>query len=306
MKSHVYLGGHEIVKAANVDLHLHVVGVQSHPSGQRVYRLATRDGHYVGRANPTKVRAVKGDVVKVQAAHVKTTESGDVVWTNANVASLRRDVRGDSWRDMVSRIGGGDITPDMALIDKDGVPPAGDAPDVDAEETTRVPTGPTARASHVDRPLKNLSVFYGKKKKTMKVVKAMEHQQLIYGIVLEPDVIDSQADFVPAREVEKAAHLYLKKALRGKASVSKLQHRVSAFSRFNTTKGSVVPVESFIAPVDFTYPGSQEQVTAGSWVICMHVEDPELWQDVLDGHYQGFSIGGKGSRERVGGLYTPS
>ena len=292
----------KVGKVANVELHLRVVGMQTHPSGQRVYRLATRDGHYVGRTNPSRVRALKGDVLKVQAAHLRMTQAGDVDWTNVEVAGTSAARRANSRRDLLDRVNYGE-TPDMTLLGKDGVPPAGDEGDVDPEAAKNIPLGPTANSVHVDSPMPTISVYYGRKPKRLKVVKAFGGmQQLIYGIVLEPDVIDSQGDFVPGPHVEKAAHNYMKKVARGRASVSKLQHRLPAFRR---DKPSVVPVESFIAPVDFTYPGSKEPVKRGSWVMVVHVEDPQIWQDVLDGHYGGFSIGGTGKRERVGGGYNP-
>lgn len=293
-------------KAANVDMHLQVVGVMTHPSGQRVYRLATRDGHYVGRTNPTVKRAVKGDVVKVTAAHIRQRADGDFDWLNTQVAAVRTGLLADSRRDLINRLRGETaLTPDMALLGKDNatdVPPAGDQTNVTTNQVREAPMEEADDSDvHVNRPLRNLSIFYGKKPRKMRVMKAT-HQQLIYGVVLEPDVIDAQADYVPAAHVERAAHGYLKKSLRGKASVSKLGHMTAAFKR---DLPSVVPVESFIAPVDFTYQGSREPVKKGSWVMVVHVEDPAVWQDFLDGKYGGFSVGGTGRRERVGGLYAP-
>ncbi len=95
--------------------------------------------------------------------------------------------------------------------------------------------------------------------------------------------------------VERAAHGYLKRAIRGKSSVAKLQHRAQGFFK---DKPSICPVESFIAPIDFSYDG-KEMIKAGSWVLCMHVEDPALWQDFLDGKYAAFSVGGTGVRQSV-------
>ena len=289
-------------KAANITAHLHVVGVQTHPSGQRVYRLATRDGHYIGRTNPTKTRALKGDVLKVEIAHLRMLDSGDMYWQNTQVAGIRTGMRADSHRDLVTRLSGNTDVAEMSMV-KDGaadVPAAGDVGSVTPQQTLSVPTGPTDSGVHVDRPLKNISVFYGRKRKgDMKVLKAMPDQQILYGIVLEPDVFDSQADYVPAAHVEKAAHGYLKRALRGGTAVTKLQHRMPAFHR---NRASVVPVESFIAPCDFTYPGSNEPVKKGSWVLAVHVEDPATWQEVIDGHWGGFSIGGTGRRQRMGGM----
>jgi hypothetical protein len=286
-----------IEKATNIEAHLRIVGVMHHPSGARVYRLATRDDHYVGRTNPTKARALKNDVVKVTARHVKPTDAGDLAWTNLEVAGLNTGRRADSRRDILARIGGGDITPDMAMV-KDDAPPAGDEGTTDPDAVANVPMGPTANSVHVNRPLKNISLFYGRKNKKVGVVKAwgME-QQLVYGVVLEPDVFDRQGDYVPRAHVEKAAHGYLKKALRGSNRVTKLQHRANAFFR---DQPSIVPVESFIAPVDFTYQGSNEPVKAGTWVIVLHIEDQDLWDQVTAGHWDGISIGGSGKRTPMG------
>lgn len=60
------------------DLNLRVNGVSTTPSGHRVYRMVTRDGHYVGRTNATRVRARKGDVLKVQASDLLQDVQGDI------------------------------------------------------------------------------------------------------------------------------------------------------------------------------------------------------------------------------------
>ena len=116
---------------------------------------------------------------------------------------------------------------------------------------------------------------------------------------MEPNAIDSQDDFMLPHHVERTAHGYLKKAIRGRSSVAKLQHGAHK-GGFSKTQSSIVPVESFIAPVDFSYDG-KEQIKKGSWVLVMHVEDPELWQDFLDGKYRAFSVGGSGVRRAVRG-----
>ncbi len=148
---------------------------------------------------------------------------------------------------------------------------------------------------HIPAPLPNVSLFYGNKKIKYKVQKANRHKQLVYGVVLEPDVLDSQNDYMLSTQVERAAHNYMKKSLRGKANVSKLQHRTMGFFK---NKPSVVPVESYIAPMDFSYDG-QEIVKKGTWVMVLHVEDPNVWDDVLSGNYTGLSIGGTGIRQEM-------
>ena len=275
-------------QARPAELKLRISGVQRTPSGDRVYRMTTRDGQYVGRTNPTKVRALKGDNLRIQASHFATDDWGNVQWQNPNVVGRHGD-RAHSWKELEALAGG--------PLEKDGAAgAAGDMPAAGDEGATAAPpAGPTRASIHIPAPLPNISVAYAGrnlKGKEFKVLKAA-HKQLVYGVVLEPNTMDSQDDFMLPDQVEKAAHRYMKKALRGKSSVTKLQHKTKAFFK---NKPSVVPVESFVAPVDFTYDG-KEYVKAGSWVMVMHVEDPGLWQDFLDGKYTGFSIGGDGIRQ---------
>ena len=65
-----------------------------------------------------------------------------------------------------------------------------------------------------------------------------ESQQIVYGVVLTPDVRDSQDDVVSAAEIEKAAHRWL---------VEYRKHDVQHYGQ----AAEIDPVESFIAPVDF-------------------------------------------------------
>lgn len=286
-------------------LHLRVNGVLSHPAG-RVYRMVSRDGHYVGRTNPTKVKARKGDVLKIQAADFMQEVDGDFRWSNPNVAAAYTDSP-HSWRELQA-LAGGSIDKNFAPGPGGDAPPAGDSPMgasnmpsagtlAAMEPAAQSPIGPTLNQVHVNRPLKNISVGYMNKKIKLQVMKAEPEKQLVYGIVLEPHFLDSQDDFMMPNQVEKAAHNYMKKVARGKASVSKIQHRTQAFFK---NKQGVVPVESFIAPVDFTYDGV-EQIKKGSWVMCVHCEDPEIWEGVKRGDFTGFSIGGTGIRQSVSG-----
>jgi len=170
-------------------------------------------------------------------------------------------------------------------------------------------SGPSASSVHVNKPLKNVSQGYMQGPKPRKrggkpvlvgeflpVTKAGKMKQLVYGVVLEPNSFDSQDDFMLPHHVEETAHGYLKKAIRGQSSVAKLQHRGVGFRK---DRPSIVPVESFIAPCDFTPEGGTEMIKKGSWVMCMHVEDSALWQDFLDGKYQAFSVGGTGVRQSL-------
>ncbi len=303
-------------------LHLRVHGVSTTPSGMRVYRMASRDGHYVGRTLPTRVRARKGDVPKVQTGDFLQDVQGDMRWVNPNVVSHYSDAP-HSWREL-SALAGGELAKDGAPGPAGDLPPAGDLgassamPSMPTLVAVGSGLGPTISAVHVNVPLPDISVSYVGEKKRRKrkkdddgpvlrgeflpIQKDGQMKQLVYGVVLEPNVMDSQDDFMLPHHVEKAAHEYMKRIVRGKASVMKLQHREQGFKK---TQPSIVPVESFIAPVDF-HLDSHEMVKKGSWVLVAKVEDPALWQDFLDGKYTGFSIGGTGIRRSVShGNYSP-
>lgn len=101
-------------------------------------------------------------------------------------------------------------------------------------------------------------------------------QQLVYGVVYEPDVEDSHKDFMTATEIEKAAHGFLKDA-----------RNIDTQHDFESGVGEVV--ESYIAPVDMTI--GEEEITKGSWVLVTKASD-EIWEAIQKGDYTGYSLAG--------------
>jgi len=150
---------------------------------------------------------------------------------------------------------------------------------------------PTATDVHVDVPLGEAKPKRKRKKgepvetstPELSVLKADDEARVVYGIVLEPDVEDSQGDVVSKEDVEIAAHRYLYQ--QGLAIGD--QHRKMA-------PETVRPVESYIAPCDFQMGG--QVVKAGSWVLAAHVPDDNLWEQVKKGHKGAWSVGGSGRR----------
>lgn len=121
--------------------------------------------------------------------------------------------------------------------------------------------------------------------KVVPILKAVAHKQIVYGVILEPNEIDAQDDFMDPEEIEKAAHRYLSKS------------RVIGSSHEKPIDAE--PVESFIAPQDLELDGQYgpQKVKKGSWILGVKVHDPKEWQKILDGDYTGFSVGGLGERE---------
>lgn len=285
-------------QANSAVMNLRVHGMSRTPDGQLSYRMITRDNHYVGRTNPTTHRAKKGEVLTVEANHFAKDDNGNLRWINPNVVGHIADTP-HSLKE-IEALAGGTLAKDGADGPAGDIPPAADQGDsgnsLQANQVGALAatSGPTISDVHVNVPLKNISQAYVAGRR-FRVKKADAHQQVLYGVVLEPNTVDSQDDYMLPNQVEKAAHLYLKKVARGKASVSKLQHRAQGFFK---GKPGVVPVESFIAPVDFSYDG-KEMIKKGTWVMALHIEDPGIWQDVLDGKYTGLSIGGTGIRQEM-------
>lgn len=266
-------------KTAAVRLRLHVAGV--HKIGQRFrYRTETRDGHYVGMTDSTETRAEKGDLVVVEP-RMFGSDAGAFTWSGATVTG--RGSGTGMGRRTLDAFAGGQVAKDLD---------AGDGGNsIPASQDTPTTAGPTSRQVHVDSPLNNLSVFYGgRKRRVEKAGVADKMEQLIYGVVLEPlNVDDTQGDIITAKDIEKAAHRYLTKVALGRATVHRDQHGGAIF---NVVNPKMVPVESFIAPVDFSYDG-RSVIRKGSWVLVAHVPDASLWRQCLLGYREGAVPGAK-------------
>ena len=115
-------------------------------------------------------------------------------------------------------------------------------------------------------------------------------KQIVYGVVLVPDQVDSQGDVISKTEIEKAAHDFMERSRQ-----HDVQH--SEITLGQGGKAIAAPVESYIAPADFEIAG--QKVLKGSWVMATHVTDPETWQKVVKHELDGYSIGGIGDRTPI-------
>ena len=125
------------------------------------------------------------------------------------------------------------------------------------------------------------------KSASVPIFKINKYKQIVYGVVLAPDEADLQSDFMTAEDIEEAAHEYLS------------QSRVVGQMHEGPIDAAVV--ESYIAPADFDSEGQHgpQKVKKGSWIIGVKVNDPKEWAKVLEGEYNGFSVGGMGVRDPV-------
>ena len=110
-------------------------------------------------------------------------------------------------------------------------------------------------------------------------------ERLVYCLALEPDYADTDGEAVSAQEIKQAAHGYMTHS-----RIIKSMH---------STHIRAVPVESYIAPVDFVIEDAArgpQSVKKGSWVLGIRVNDEAEWRKVKDGTYRGISIGGYAAR----------
>jgi SAM-dependent methyltransferase len=125
------------------------------------------------------------------------------------------------------------------------------------------------------------------KTREVPIRKADNKKQVVYCVVLAPDELDSQDDWMTADDIEDAAHHYM-------------IHARTIGKDHSEPIENAYPVESYIAPQDLEWgdgPYGPQSVKKGSWVIGIKVADPKEWQKVENGEYQGVSVGGFGLRE---------
>ncbi|WP_404407720.1 XkdF-like putative serine protease domain-containing protein [Jeotgalibacillus malaysiensis] len=136
--------------------------------------------------------------------------------------------------------------------------------------------------SYVDKGANQKKFFITKSEenpdfqKEVKIVSKSDEQQLVYGIVYEPDVEDSHQDYMTAEEIEKAAHGFLKDA-----------RNIDTQHDFNAGVGEVV--ESYVAPADIEMSG--ETIKKGSWILVTKASD-DIWEQIKKGDITGYSMAG--------------
>jgi hypothetical protein len=106
------------------------------------------------------------------------------------------------------------------------------------------------------------------------IAKSEGDEQLVYGEVYSPDRPDAQGEFMRREHIQKMAHDFLRS---GKMAQIDVLHN-------NKVVPGCCVVESFIAPED------DKVFIPGSWVVGVHVGDPDLWGRIKKGEINGFSM----------------
>ena len=136
--------------------------------------------------------------------------------------------------------------------------------------------------------------------KTVTLKKADDAKRIVYGVVLDPYIVDAHDDYLSPAEIETTSHNFMASS------------RMIGLDHNGATEAQVV--ESWIQP----YPDSDEYkkavagephralrtpfgddfVHSGSWVLGVKLS-PENWAKVQAGELNAFSIGGFGTRENI-------
>ena len=113
------------------------------------------------------------------------------------------------------------------------------------------------------------------------IAKADNEKRLVYGIVMEPDTVDSQGDKTSAEEIEKAAHKFMLDSQ-------------AIFSEHENPEPDCNVVESYICPDNIKIGNCD--VKKGSWIMVTHCAKDEIWDSVKKGELTGYSIRGIANR----------
>lgn len=105
----------------------------------------------------------------------------------------------------------------------------------------------------------------------------------VWGVVMEPELEDSQGDIASTEEIAKACHDFMT------ARRADIQH-----------SGEIAKadlIENYVAPANFTLAG--QPVREGSWVQGWQVHDPLVKTEIAEGKLTGLSLHGYGVRTPV-------
>lgn len=140
------------------------------------------------------------------------------------------------------------------------------------------------------------------------LVKSIEEKRIVYGVVLDPYVVDAHNDLIPPADVEAAAHEW----------IEKYRHIGKQHTELDT---EAALVESFIVPYPSTedyaaamlqkdhsaykMPYGDQTVHSGTWILGVRLSE-ERWELVKSGDVTGFSIAGFGAKKRIQTVDLPA
>ena len=102
-------------------------------------------------------------------------------------------------------------------------------------------------------------------------------QRIVYGVVAEPGLLDSDGDAIAREGIRGAAHSFME-------NYSPIFYR-------HVGPVDAAPIESYIASQDIQL--GEQLVREGSWVLGTKIYSDAIWKEIKDGHIVGYSLGGE-------------
>lgn len=99
-------------------------------------------------------------------------------------------------------------------------------------------------------------------------------EQIVYGEVYAPGILDAHGDVMPAKDIKKMAHDFMQ--------LSYAQNAID--TNHDQQSNGAYPVESFIARE------GDPDYTPGAWVLGVKIADSQLWEMVKKGDLNGYSF----------------
>lgn len=119
----------------------------------------------------------------------------------------------------------------------------------------------------------------------MKNLKTDNEKRVITGVVYEPNVPDSQGDFMEADTIEKIAYDFME------------NHQNIDIEHDFKANENIKIVESYITKSSGVI--GNRIVKQGAWVMTVKVNDDEIWKNIKNGKLNAFSMGGTGTRQEI-------
>lgn len=107
-----------------------------------------------------------------------------------------------------------------------------------------------------------------------------DYERIVFGEVYIPNHVDTAETAMTPEEVKRVAYDFMKRSLLTRID-----------EMHNYTESGCYVVESFIAR-----PGDPDFVE-GAWVLATKIENNDVWEKVLRGEYNGYSIAGLAGKE---------
>lgn len=127
------------------------------------------------------------------------------------------------------------------------------------------------------------------KKNIYKAVDTENHY--VTFVCMIPDEIDAHGDITDAEEIRKACINFNKSK-----SVSPNLCHLFKTDTFEIVESYTLPTKLSMQDVD----GTVRELPKGTWLTTLEVSDARIWNGVLDGSFNGVSIGARGKPVELG------